>query len=134
VDPAALDGVRVLVSGAAATRTGYGPLGPLLGGPGEYPPSAAGGAPAVIFFTSGSTGVPKGVVHSHDSALAILTSTSEALGNVRADDVVQVFEPLVHVSGFIAALTTLLAGGTVALHDDLTRPHTWRRFGLISPR
>jgi long-chain acyl-CoA synthetase len=117
IEPAALDGVRVLVSGAAATRTGYGPLGPLLGGPGEDPPSAAGGAPAVIFFTSGSTGVPKGVVHSHDSALAILTSTSEALGNVRADDVVQVFEPLVHVSGFIAALTTLLAGGTVALHD-----------------
>jgi long-chain acyl-CoA synthetase len=61
--------------------------------------------------------VPKGVVHTHDSALAILTSTSEALGDVRADDVVQVFEPLVHVSGFIAALTTLLAGGTVVLYD-----------------
>jgi long-chain acyl-CoA synthetase len=61
--------------------------------------------------------VPKGVVHTHESALAILTSTSEALGDVRADDVVQVFEPLVHVSGFIAALTTLLAGGTVVLYD-----------------
>jgi long-chain acyl-CoA synthetase len=117
VDPTALDGVRVLVASTAATGTGYGPLAPLLRGPGEDPPSAAGGAPAVIFFTSGSTGVPKGVVHSHDSALAILSSTSEALGDVRADDVVQVFEPLVHVSGFIAALATLLAGGTVALHD-----------------
>ena len=28
-----------------------------------------------------------------------------------------VCEPQVHVSGFIATLTTLLAGGTVALHD-----------------
>jgi acyl-CoA synthetase (AMP-forming)/AMP-acid ligase II len=32
-------------------------------------------------------------------------------------DVTQVCEPQVHVSGFIATLTTLLAGGTVALHD-----------------
>ncbi len=119
VDPAALDGVRVLVAGADATATGtsYAPLAPLLRAPGGDPPPAPGGAPAVIFFTSGSTGVPKGVVHTHDSALAILTSTSEALGDVRADDVVQVFEPLVHVSGFIAALTTLLAGGTVVLYD-----------------
>jgi long-chain acyl-CoA synthetase len=51
------------------------------------------------------------------SALAMLTSTSEALGEVNASDVVQVFEPLVHVSGFIATFTTLMAGGTVTLHE-----------------
>jgi AMP-binding enzyme C-terminal domain len=39
------------------------------------------------------------------------------LGGVCADDVVQVFEPLVHVSGFIATFATLLAGDTVALYD-----------------
>jgi long-chain acyl-CoA synthetase len=70
-----------------------------------------------MFFTSGSTGNPKGVVHSHASALAMLTSTSEALGNVGPGDVAQVCEPQVHVSGFIATLTTLLGGGTVALYD-----------------
>jgi long-chain acyl-CoA synthetase len=47
----------------------------------------------------------------------MLTSTSEALGEVNAADLVQVFEPLVHVSGFIATFTTLMAGGTVALHE-----------------
>jgi long-chain acyl-CoA synthetase len=115
VDPQALEGVRVLVVGDGDRHE---PLEPLLQGrsvdPPEPPPPDA---PAVLFFTSGSTGVPKGVVHSHTSALAMLTSTSEALGDVNASDVVQVFEPLVHVSGFIATFTTLLAGGTVSLYE-----------------
>jgi long-chain acyl-CoA synthetase len=70
-----------------------------------------------MFFTSGSTGQPKAVVHSHASALAMLTSTSEAFGGMRSDDVIQVFEPQVHVSGFIATFTALLEGATAVLYD-----------------
>jgi long-chain acyl-CoA synthetase len=120
VDPAALAGVRVLVAGHA---DGHEPLAPLLEGDAAgASPAPAPDQPAVIFSTSGSTGSPKGVVHSHGSALAMLTSTSQALGDVGPGDVVQVCEPQVHVSGFIGTLTTLLAGGTVPLHDgfDLT--------------
>jgi long-chain acyl-CoA synthetase len=119
VDPEVLATARVLVVG---DNSRYEPLEPLLyGRPLDPSESAADGtasdAPAVLFFTSGSTGAPKGVVHSQASALAMLTSTSEALDDVRSSDVVQVFEPLVHVSGFIATFTTLMAGGTVTLYE-----------------
>ncbi|RDH74205.1 long-chain fatty acid--CoA ligase [Mycolicibacterium moriokaense] len=107
IDSSVLSGVRIVVAGEDITTTPGG----------AQSPDIAPETEAVIFFTSGSTGRPKGVVHTHASALATLTSTSEALGGVRADDVVQVFEPLVHVSGFIATFSTLLAGGTVALYD-----------------
>jgi long-chain acyl-CoA synthetase len=115
LDPQVLDGVRVLVVG---DDDRYASLEPLLQGqPLDLPEPPLPDAPAVLFFTSRSTGAAKGVVHSHASALAMLTSTSEALGDVNASDVVQVFEPLVHVSGFIATFTTLMAGGTVTLYE-----------------
>ncbi|MCH9668430.1 MAG: acyl--CoA ligase [Actinomycetia bacterium] len=117
VDESVLRDVRVITVGHGAAAPNSEPYDSLL----EQPYPAAGSTPdiaqppAVIFFTSGSSGRPKGVVHTHRSALAMLTSTSEALGDIRPDDVVQVVEPLVHVSGYIATFATLLAGGTVAL-------------------
>lgn len=120
VDPARLAGIRVLVAGASDCHETLAPL--LVPRPGPRPAPQGPDRPAVLFFTSGSTGTPKGVLHDHGSALGMLTSTSEALGKVTARDVVQVCEPLVHVSGFIATLTTLMAGGTVALYDGFDVP------------
>jgi long-chain acyl-CoA synthetase len=126
VDSAVLDGVRVLTVGDTKR---YEPYAPLLARLAPADARAAGPAtlpgpdrPALLFFTSGSTGTPKGVVHSQRSALSMLTSTSEAMGDVRADDVMQVCDPLMHVSGFIETLTTLLSGGTVALLDGFDLP------------
>jgi long-chain acyl-CoA synthetase len=73
------------------------------------------GQPALIFFSSGSTGKPKGVLHTHSSALAILTSTCDALDGVDARDRILVCEPQVHPSGFIATFSVFLCGGTVRL-------------------
>ncbi len=120
VDESVLYGVRVITVDQTVDLTAppVDPYEAIVARPSptaDPMPDIAPDSPAVIFFTSGSSGRPKGVVHTHRSALAVLTSTSEALGGVQPDDVVQVFEPLVHVSGFIATFATLLSGGTVAL-------------------
>ncbi len=116
VDAELLRGVRVLVVGGDAGT--YEPFAPLLSAAAE-PISARPTAqqPAVMFFTSGSTGTPKAVVHTQASALAMLTSTAAAFGSIGPDDLIQVCEPQVHVSGFIATLSALLGGARVALYD-----------------
>lgn len=119
VDAASLSGVRILVADGHRRLCGDETVG-LAADSVEL----GSDTPAVIFFTSGSTGRPKGVVHSHGSALAMLTSTSEALGDIGPDDVVLVFEPQVHVSGFIATFSALLAGATVVLYDGFD-PETY---------
>lgn len=85
----------------------------------EHSPSE----PAVIFYTSGSTGEPKGVVHTYSSVRAMLESTSDALQGVTGRDIILVCEPQVHVSGFIETFSVLKTGGTVILHDgfDINR-------------
>ncbi|MCI0467966.1 MAG: acyl--CoA ligase [Beijerinckiaceae bacterium] len=114
-----LEGLDLSVSGVERIVLAGGEndeLAPLYDGGASYsadsqPPEA----PALIFFTSGSTGKPKGVLHTHRSALAILTSTCAALGEVEASDRILVCEPQVHPSGFIATFSVLLRGGTAGL-------------------
>jgi amino acid adenylation domain-containing protein len=48
---------------------------------------------AYIIFTSGSTGVPKGIVHTHRSAVAYATMAAD-LYDLRADDRLSNFPPL----------------------------------------
>jgi 1-acyl-sn-glycerol-3-phosphate acyltransferase len=97
--------------------------------------------PALIQYTSGSTGDPKGVLLSHRNLLANVRAIGEAL-RIGPSDVGVSWLPLYHDMGLIGAwLTPMFFGIPVAILSPvafLTRPSRWlwtihRRRGTISP-
>jgi long-chain acyl-CoA synthetase len=71
--------------------------------------------PALLLSTSGSTGQPKLVAHSQATLASIATRLTSL--NVQAGDVVAFFMPMVHASGLVTFLTSLLAGASLVMLD-----------------
>ena len=69
-----------------------------------------------LAFTSGTTGVPKGVMHSDNTLLANARALSEDW-SLLEESVVYSMSPLSHNLGFGASIMTLIRGGTFVLHD-----------------
>jgi long-chain acyl-CoA synthetase len=75
----------------------------------------AGSDPAVILFTSGTSGRPKGAILTHGSILAAARNAAEALA-LGPDDVVLGAAPFSHVLGQSTGIaSTLLAGAAIAI-------------------
>lgn len=73
--------------------------------------------PAMILYTSGTTGRPKGAVLTHGN---LTWNSINALVDydVASDDVSLLIAPMFHVASLsMGALPTLLKGGTIVLHD-----------------
>ncbi len=73
---------------------------------------------AAIFYTSGSTGLPKGVVLSHRNLVAGACSVAGYLEN-QADDVLLAVLPLSFDAGFSQLTTGFLVGARVVLVNHL---------------
>lgn len=83
----------------------------------QQPPRLAPDAMAVVMFTSGTTGSPKGVMHSHNTLLACNRALAGRFG-LTADDVMLACSPLGHMTGYAAImLLGFSLGSTVVLQD-----------------
>jgi acyl-CoA synthetase (AMP-forming)/AMP-acid ligase II len=69
-----------------------------------------------LAFTSGTTGIPKGVMHSDNTLLANARSLSSDW-NIDDQSVVYSLSPLSHNLGFGAMIMALAVGGQLVIHD-----------------
>jgi malonyl-CoA/methylmalonyl-CoA synthetase len=83
--------------------------------------------PALMVYTSGTTGRPKGAVHTHGSVAAMVEAMLSAWGWT-ADDRIVLVLPLNHVHGLInVTLTALAAGACCEAPGGFDAAHVWSR-------
>lgn len=75
-----------------------------------------------VQFTSGTTGSPKGVVHTPNTIWASYRSMSRAMG-LGAEDVVHVPTTMAHQLGFLNGVVMAFAEGMKAVYQDVWDPH-----------
>jgi cyclohexanecarboxylate-CoA ligase len=81
----------------------------------------AGDAMAVLMFTSGTTGSPKGVMHCLNTLMACNVALAERFG-LDASDTMLVCSPLGHMTGFAAGMLLGLKIGATVVFQDVWEP------------
>lgn len=76
---------------------------------------------AVVLATSGTTGLPKGVVHTHASVAASAAASSAALGVDPTRDRWLACLPLAHIGGLSVVMRSIVTGTPLEVHDGFHR-------------
>jgi cyclohexanecarboxylate-CoA ligase len=85
--------------------------------PGPKPTGPRADDISVLMFTSGTTGEPKGVIHTSNSLIGCTKALTERFG-LDASDVLLVASPVGHMTGYAAVvLLSVYLGGTMVLQD-----------------
>ncbi len=89
------------------------------------PPRPAPDTPALLMYTSGTTGNPKGVLLTHANLVANARAISAEHGLVAGDRVLGVL-PLYHINAFtVTMLAPLAHGGSVAITPKFSGARFW---------
>ncbi|KAK1879718.1 Long-chain-fatty-acid--CoA ligase 3 [Dissostichus eleginoides] len=75
---------------------------------------------AVIMYTSGSTGIPKGVMVSHGNIIAGITGMAERIPNLNESDIYIGYLPLAHVLELSAELVCISHGCSIGYSSPQT--------------
>lgn len=79
---------------------------------------------AIIFYTSGTTGKPKGVMLSYDNVRAIAQIWAEAM-SITSDDRTHIVTPLFHCAASNAiSIPTIYKGGTLVIEEAFSPEQT----------
>jgi len=104
------------------------PVVPVTGRAEEDFPEPPGGETAMILYTSGTTGPPKGVMISRDAIAADLDALAEAWGWT-ADDTLVHGLPLFHVHGLVLGVLGALRTGSALVHTGRPTPEAYAAAG-----
>lgn len=100
---------------------------------GMAPEGADPDAPALLVYTSGTTGEPRGAVHTQANLLANMAIAQQVQG-ITPDDAVLTVLPLFHVGGLcIQTLPALYAGAQVHLHARFDPAATLAAIAQLRP-
>jgi crotonobetaine/carnitine-CoA ligase len=120
-----LDHIFVMGGSAAGPAPTSRPFDELRSAPAEPETmQIRNGDPWSIMFTSGTTGVAKGVILSHQQVASAAWDTVHDLGMDEAS-VFYTFHPLFHLNGLVfGPLAAILAGGKTVVRMSFPREHT----------
>ena len=95
--------------------------------PGEPRQCAAPADNLFIMYTSGTTGLPKGVVHTHETVFwAILTLANT--GDIRGEDRYLLLLPLFHVGALTPMIGSVYRGNSLVILRDFDPQRVWQLF------